>query len=290
MPLPAGYVYKDGAYWKLDESGPYSFDGVSTVTLLSSGGGSTTFAALTDKTTADIPGTNTPTANALALKANAAAPVLTGIVTHAGADLITSTAVAGSAVDFSIGENSLTLASAVTLTFSGAPVTGQRTTLVLTGDTVARVVTWPANVRSIALQAVAATSTVPANWSGTVFLKKTIAGYDMDGDPVPLAAKGWSGAFDTGANDTQYITNSSPLAGIVNLFTTQCASGTATYQLQINGVNVTTGSNAVSSTKVNTVPTAAFTVVVGDELTIVRTVDATCVKARWAVRVAPAGL
>ena len=229
-------------------------------------------------------------ATALALKANAAAPVLTGLVRHDGADIVVATAVAGNAVDFTVGENSLTLAGAATLTFTGTPVTGQRTTLVLTGGAAAYVVTWPANVRSVSQQAAIVSSTVPANWYGTLFLKKTATGYDIDGEPVALAGKGWSGAFDTGANDTQYLTNSSPLAGLITLFTTQCTSGSATYQLQINGVSVTTGANAVSSTKVGNVPTAAFTIAVGDELTIVRTLDATCVKARWAVRVAPAAL
>lgn len=253
-------------------------------------GGVATFAALTDRTTVDIPATNGPTASALALKANAAAPVLTGIVTHAGADLVVGVPVSGNVVDFAVGENTLTLTSAPTLTFGGSPSTGQRTTLVLTGDTVARVVTLPANVRSAIQQAVIASFTVPTNWTGTIFLKKSAAGYDIDGEPTALAFKGWSSTFDTGANDTRYVTNSSPLAGTITLFTTQCASGTASYQLAINGVNVTGGSNAVSSTKVNNVPSTGNVVAVGDEITIVRTADATCVGARWAVRVAPATL
>lgn len=46
MPLPAGYFYKDGAYWGNDGSGPYAYDGASTLTLLSgaSGFGPQTFA------------------------------------------------------------------------------------------------------------------------------------------------------------------------------------------------------------------------------------------------------
>lgn len=46
MALPSGYVYKDGAYWKLDESGPYSFDGTSVMTLLSGGAAATALSAV----------------------------------------------------------------------------------------------------------------------------------------------------------------------------------------------------------------------------------------------------
>lgn len=290
--LPDPKDYRDQLITQIAADGTRStlFSNGSTWAAVGSGSGATAFSALTDKITVDIPATNGPTAVALASKANAAAPVLTGIVTHAGADLVTGTPVSGNVVDFAVGENTLTLTSAPTLTFGGSPSTGQRTTLVLTGDTVARVVTLPANVRSAIQQAVIASFTVPANWAGTIFLKKSAAGFDIDGEPTPLAFKGWSGTFAAGANDTQYVTNSSPLAGTISLFTTQATSGTATYQLQINGVSVTTGSNAVSSTKVNNTPTALFTIAVGDEITIVRTADATCVNARWAVRVAPATL
>ena len=52
-----------------------------TVKVNPGGGGATTFAALTDKTTADIPTINTPLATALGLKAPLASPTFTGIVT-----------------------------------------------------------------------------------------------------------------------------------------------------------------------------------------------------------------
>ena len=256
------------------------------------GGGVSSFALLTDKATADIPGTNTPLIAALLLKANAASPVLTGVVTHAGADLIAGTAVSGpgNPVDFMVGKNTLTLTAAISLTFSGSPPTGQSTTLYLTGDTVSRVVTLPANVRSALQQAVIATFTVPANWSGRIFLEKSAAGYDIDGEPTTLANKGISGRFGTGANDTQIITLAFPLAGTITNFITQSTSGTATHQLTINGTNVTGGSNAVSTTLVNNAPSALNIIAVGDKISIVRTVDATCVNADFSLYISPTRL
>jgi hypothetical protein len=37
MAIPLGYDYKDGFFWYSDGSGPYSFDGVATMTLISGG-------------------------------------------------------------------------------------------------------------------------------------------------------------------------------------------------------------------------------------------------------------
>ena len=254
------------------------------------GGGVSAFSLLTDKVTADIVGTNTLLAAALALKANAANPVLTGVVTHAGADLVVGATGPGGAIDFTIGKNLLTLTTAPTLTFSGSPPTGQSTTLYLTGDSVSRVVTLPANVRSALQQAVISTFTVPANWAGRIFLEKSTAGYDIDGEPTTLANKGFGGRYSAGANDTQVWVLSSWLAGTITNFVTQSTSGTATYQLTINGTNVTGGSNAVSTTLVNNAPSALNILAVGDKLSIVRTADATCVNGDFSVYIAPAKL
>ena len=229
-------------------------------------------------------------ATSVALKANAAAPVLTGIVTHAGADLIVGTAVVAGVVDFTVGKNTLVLTSAVTLTFGGTPATGQSTTLYVTGDTVARVVTLPTNVRSALQQVIIASFTVPANWSGRIFLEKSAAGTDIDGEPTTLANKGGAGRFGAGGNDTQILILSSWLAGTITNFVTQSASGTATYQLTINGINVVGGSNAVSSTSVSNIPSALNIIAIGDRVSIVRSVDAACVNADFSLYIAPAKL
>ena len=229
-------------------------------------------------------------ATAVALKANANNPVLGGLVTHAGADLIVGTAVVAGVVDFTVGKNTLALTSAVTLTFGGSPATGQSTTLYVTGDTVARVVTLPTNVRSALQQVIIASFTVPANWSGRIFLEKSAAGTDIDGEPTTLANKGFSGRFGVGANDTQVMVLTSWLAGTITNFSTQCASGTATYQLAIGAVNVTGGSNLVSSTLVSNIPAALNVIAVGDKISIIRTADAACVNADFAVYIAPAKL
>jgi hypothetical protein len=39
MAIPAGYFYKDGFYWGLDETGPYVWNGVSMALVASGGGG-----------------------------------------------------------------------------------------------------------------------------------------------------------------------------------------------------------------------------------------------------------
>jgi hypothetical protein len=66
-----------------------------------------------------------------------------------------------------------------------------------------------------------------------------------------------------------------PFAGTITNCITRCASGTATYQLQINGVNVTGASNSVSSSRVSNTATANNAVNIGDRITIVRSADAT---------------
>ena len=61
-----------------DSTGTSLVSGDGTVIEIGGGGGSSTFAGLSDKTSVDIPATNTPTANALALKAPLASPTFTG--------------------------------------------------------------------------------------------------------------------------------------------------------------------------------------------------------------------
>ena len=252
-------------------------------------GGATTFESLTNATTAAIPTENVPLANALALKANAANPVLTGVVAHSGADQIAATAVAGNVVDFNAGKNvQPALTAATTVTFANA-VTDRTTLWQITGNaSAAYVVTLPAGVHSVGQQATVSTFTVPANWEGYVSLICTGAGtFDMLGEPIALASRAFAGRFATGGNDTQVIRLYAAYAGTISNFITQSASGTATYQLTINGVNVTGGANAVSSALVNNAPTAANVVAVGNLIAIVRSADATCVNGDWTVVISP---
>ena len=252
-------------------------------------GGVTTYAALTDAASVNLPTTNTPLSSALGLKANAASPVLTGVVTHSGADQVAGTAVATNIVDFNAGKNvQPTLTGATTVTFANS-ATDRSTLWRITGHaTTAFVVTLPASVRSVGQQAVIGSFTVPANWQGYLSLVCTGAGtFDLAGEPVALADKGVAGRFGTGANDTQVVVLSSPYAGTITSFKTQSASGTATFQLVINATNVTGASNAVSSTLVSNTPSAANVVAVGDKISIVRTADATCVNADFTVVIAP---
>ena len=252
-------------------------------------GGVTTFAALTDAASATIAVTNTSVANALALKANAASPVLTGVVSHSGADQIAGTAVAGNVVDFNVGKNVQPALTAPTTVAFANSVTDRATLWQITGNaSAAYVVTLPAGVHSIGQQATVSTFTVPANWEGYISLICTGAGtFDMAGEPIALSSKAIAGRFATGANDTQVITLYAPYAGTISNFITQSASGTATYQLTINGVNVTGGVNAVSSTLVNSAPSAANVVAVGNVIAIVRSLDATCVNGDWTVLISP---
>ena len=262
----------------------YRSDGTSLVSLGSGGGASAwggISGAITDQ--ADLNA-------ALGAKAPAVSPTFTGPITHSGADQIAGTNVVGNAVDFNVGKNvQPTLTGATTVTFANA-VTDRSTLWKVTGHaTTAFVVTLPASVRSVGQQAVIASFTVPANWSGYIALTCTGAGtFDLAGEPIALGNKAIVGRFGTGANDTQVLTVYAPYAGTITNFVTQAASGTATYQLTINGTNVTGGANAVSSTLVNNAPSAANVVAVGDKIAIVRTADATCVNADFSVVIAPA--
>ena len=258
--------------------------GSGVATFLGTPSSSNFFAAISDETggsgSGKVVGSNGPTIDV---------PIFTNLVTHAGADLIAGTAVASNVISFGAGKNTQSLTGNVTVTFGGSPVTDQMTSWAVVTDGSARTVTLPANVRSVAQQAVVGSIVFPANWQGYISFVKTSTGYDMIGEPIALKNLAWSGVFGTGANDTKTICVYAPFAGTLKNFITQSISGTATYTLQINGVAVTGGANSVSSTLVNNALTSANTVAIGDKIQIVRSADASCVNASFSILIAPNG-
>lgn len=115
----------------------------------------------------------------IALKANAAAPSFTGIMTSVGASILTATAMGANVLDVAAGHNTKTISADATFTLSATPATNTLFTLELTNsDTNPHIITWPANFFSLAQQAVVATSTIPASgrmliqmlYNGSVYL------------------------------------------------------------------------------------------------------------------------
>ena len=91
---------------------------------------------------------------------------------------------------------------------------------------------------------------------------------------------GFGAAFADGADETIVLDQYATFAYTIDSSVTQCNSGTATYRLQINGTNVGSTANAVSSTEQSQAHASANAVVVGDTVSLVRSANATCVMGR----------
>jgi hypothetical protein len=209
---------------------------------------------------------------------------LAGITTSTGTDVTTANALGGgTAIDVARALNTKSVAADTTFTFSGTPAANQWFGLEITTDSTARTITIPSSF-SYARQTNITSFVAPANsvlllswrYDGTV--------YKLNGDPVALSNKSFNAFVPTGGNTTIYL-GFSPVAGTLASCVTDCDSGTATYTVQVNGVNATGTANSVSSTKQTQSISAA--VAVGDEISIVRSADSTCVNARVSVFIAP---
>jgi len=89
--------------------------------------------------------------------------------------------------------------------------------------------------------------------------------------------------FPEGADETFVLCQYAPFPFTITSSVTDCDSGTATYRLQIEGVNVGTAANSVSSTEQSQAHAAANTVVLGDTVSLVKTANSTCVMGRITV-------
>jgi hypothetical protein len=149
-----------------------------TVQVPSTGGGAAEFDDLTDKATADLPGVNTPLANALALLAPRASPQFTGPVQTVGSLITVPTAMGGTVIDVTKLPNTKSIAVDTTFTFSAQPATaGTQFGLDITNtDSASHTITIPSS-RSAAQNAVITAFALPAGatafltwkWDGTTY-------------------------------------------------------------------------------------------------------------------------
>jgi hypothetical protein len=242
-------------------------------------------------------GTNTTqiatTAHVFAERTNAAtltnktltAPALNGIITNTGTDVTTANAMGALAIDVTRSLNTKSVSTDSTFTFSGTPAnSNQWFGMELSNtDTNAHTMTIPSSF-SYARQAAITSFVMPA--SSKVLLSWRYDGtvYNINGDPVAPANKAFNASFPTGGNDTVHL-GFSPVAGNIVSATTQSDSGTATYTIQVNGVNVTGTANSVSSSK--TTQSISAIVAIGDRVSVVRSANSTCVNGTLSVYLSP---
>ncbi len=255
--------------------------GTGVATFLATPSSANLLAAITDETgTGSAVFGTAPTVSA----AN-----LTGIVVTDGANVTTANAMGALAIDVTKGLNTKTISADSTLTFSGTPATANTYfyCALTNSDTATHVITIPSSF-SMSQQAAITTFTIPA--SGRCFLawRYTGAGYELFGETKPLADKSMGAVFSLGANDTQTLQAYAPFAGTITKIVTQCASGTATYTVKVNGVAVTATPNSVSSSQQLQTVSGLGTIVIGDRIRVTRSADASCVDGEIAVIYTPA--
>jgi hypothetical protein len=221
------------------------------------------------------------------------APAITGVSVVAGATSVTSSAMGALVVDITKAKNTKSISADSTLTLSAAGSTDQIFGLQIQNtDTASHVITLPVagTFFSLGRQATITTVTLPAASKSKMFF--TVTGtntYDVEGDPIPLAQRGIPFLFPTGADDTQVVLPFVPasLAGTAASIRVTCDSGTATYQVKINGTAVTATTSSVSSTPQNQTITALNTLAANDVVSITRTANSTCVNGRGVIFVQP---
>lgn len=215
----------------------------------------------------------------------------TGVSTAPGAVIVTPAAMAALVIDVTSQDNTKSIAVDSTLTLSAAGTTGQVFGITIQNtDTVQHTITLPVagTFFSMGRQAVATTFILPAGARAAILFKVTGANaYNMWADPVPLRQIAIPFLFQTGGNDTQFVLPFSAAAGSLVRIRVVSTSGTATYQVAINGTPVTATTSSVSSTPQNQTITALNVVAVDDVITIVRTADATCVNGRGTLYMVP---
>ena len=101
---------------------------------------------------------------------------------------------------------------------------------------------------------------------------------DITGNTFAICA-----TFPEGADETFVLCQYAPFPFTINSSVTDCNGGTATYRLQIEGVNVGSTANAVSTTEESQAHATANAVVLGDTVQLVKTSNAACVMGRVTV-------
>ena len=220
------------------------------------------------------------------------APTFTADPASMPGAIITSPQAITTALDFNYAYLTQAISgSAPTMTVSNTPATGQSLLVRITGDTVSRVVTLPAGTwRSTTLNATITTFTVPANWQGLVCYLKTAAGYDVIGEPQPIASRSWNRTQTTGANETKTITAYAAQAGTITAIYGKTVSGTISVKVTINGTDVTGATCTAASTRATGAATAANTFVAGDVIAIVYSSNSSAVSTDVTVLWTPSAL
>jgi hypothetical protein len=91
---------------------------------------------------------------------------------------------------------------------------------------------------------------------------------------------GINATFPTGGDDNFVLDQSATFPYTIDSSVTQCDAETATYRLQINGTNVGTTANSVSTSEDTQTHSTANSVAIGDTVRLVRSADAGCVMGR----------
>lgn len=195
------------------------------------------------------------------------------------------------AIDFKYALLTLALTGVVTLTVSSSPATGQSTQIRITGDVADRLVTLPAGTwRSHTLNATITSFTVPANWQGYVTVVKTVAGYDVIGEPQPLQNRSWDRGQSTGTNETATLTVFAAQAGRIAAIYGRTTSGTIGVKVRINGTDVTGASVSAGTTRTTGLATAANTFGRGDVIDLVYSGNASAIGTSVTVEWTPVAL
>lgn len=172
----ASMPYQGPGIGLIDENGAqYAWNG-SAYAIGGGGGGATTYAALTDKASVNLPTVNTPLANALALLAPLASPSITGVATFAGASTSTPAVMGALAIDVTKDPNTKSISADSTMTFSATPPTGRQFSAGVKNTGGAGVnLTIPSSY-SVALQTAVTALAIPAG--GRVYLTWFYDGVD----------------------------------------------------------------------------------------------------------------
>lgn len=178
----ASMPYQGPGIGLIDENGAqYAWNG-SAYAIGGGGGGATTYAALTDKASVNLPTVNTPLASALTLLAPRASPSFSGVATFAGASTATISPMGALVIDVSLDPNSKTINVDTPMTFSSTPPAGRQFSLICNNSGGSGVnLTIPSSF-SLSLQTAVTALAIPAG--GWVYLTWLYTGsvYLLGGD------------------------------------------------------------------------------------------------------------
>jgi hypothetical protein len=258
-------------------------------------GGAPADTAVTNGSTNAVSGNAVFTA--LAAKANKAGETLTsttlaGATALSGVLTVVPSNMPANEIDVGKSDQKKTISNAssgsVPLTYSGTPPVGTVFGYELNNtDSVTRTVTIPSTY-SRQLQKLITSFDLPPNGIAEIQVKFDGTAYRMWGDPVPLSPKIISWGWPSGADDTTDVVIEAPHAGTITKIVTKSKGGSATYKVQINGVDVSAATNPVSTTKVTQTTTATNRrFVAGDIISVVRTANASCDRGTIQIHYAP---